>query len=108
MTAALTPDIEKGLQLIRLRQRRMWYVVFGFFPFMLVASYIIQLFVGSETPVIYAAVVYFALFFAYGFRLAFTECPRCHGLYHWNWGSNPWTRKCLNCGLPLRVATDGN
>ena len=108
MSAALKPEIEKGLQLIRSRRRRMWYVFFGFFPFMLVTGYIIQMFSASETPVIYAVVVYGALFFAYGSRLAFTECPRCHGLYHWNWWSNPWTQKCLNCGLPLKVATDGN
>jgi len=108
MSAVLTPEVERGLHLIRLRRRRMLYVFFGFVPFMLVFGYVAQLFSKTETPVVYAAIAYGALFFTYGFRLAFTECPRCHGLYHWNWWSNPWTRKCLNCGLPLKVSTDGN
>jgi hypothetical protein len=91
MTAVPMPEVEKGLQLIRVRRRRMIYVFLGFFPVMLVTGYIIQLFSHSETPVIFAAIAYGGLFSAYGFRLAFTECPRCRGLYHWNWWSNPWT-----------------
>ena len=80
----------------------MAYVFLGFFPYMLVAGYIAQLFTASETPVILAGVAYGALFLVYSLRLALTECPRCQGLYHWNWWSNPWTRRCLNCGLSLR------
>ena len=108
MSAVPAPEIERGLRLIRLRRRRMIYVFLGFFPFVLVAGYIIQLFAAWETPVAYVAIAYGALFVAYGLRLTFTECPRCHGLYHWHWWSNPWTRKCLNCGLPLKVVSDGN
>ena len=58
----VTPEIERGLQLIRLRQRRMTYVFLGFFPFMLVTGSIIQLFSHSETPVIYAVIAYGAFF----------------------------------------------
>ena len=56
----------------------------------------------SETPLIWAGVAYGALVLVYSLRLALTECPRCQGLYHWSWWSNPWTSRCLNCGLSLR------
>ena len=108
MTTALEPQFEEGLHLIRLRRRRMLYVFVGFIPFMLVAAYVVQWFSTSEMPLMYLAFGYMGLVAVYALRLAFTECPRCGGLYHWNWWSNPWTRKCLNCGLPLKALTDGN
>ena len=87
--------MEEGLQLIRVRQRRMAYLLLGLVPFVLVAEYLAQI------VFILAAVAYGVLLLAYSLRLAFTECPRCEGFYHWNWWSNPWTRRCLHCGLRL-------
>lgn len=94
-------DIEAGLRLIRVRQRRMGYVLLGLVPFVLAAGYPGSLPSAAITPLIAAAVAYGALLLAYGFRLAFTECPRCHGFYHWKLWSDPWTKKCLHCRLPL-------
>ena len=87
--------MKEGLRLIRVRQRRMGYLLWGLVPFVLLAGYL------TEIVFILAAVVYGALLLAYSLRLAFTECPRCEGFYHWNWWSNPWTRRCLHCGLRL-------
>jgi hypothetical protein len=87
--------MKEGLQLIRARQRRMGYLLWGLVPFVLLAGYV------TEMVFILAAVVYGALLLVYSLRLAFTECPRCEGFYHWNWWSNPWTRRCLHCGLRL-------
>ncbi len=83
----------------------MGHVLLGFVPFVLVAAYIYQLPSPGdlETAFVVAAVVYGALLFAYSLRLAFTECPRCHGLYHCNWWLDPWTKRCLHCGLRLEV-----
>ena len=109
MTAAPRFELEKGLEVIRSRRRGMIYVFVGFLPFMLVAGYVVQLLSTSETPLIVAAIAYMLFLFAYAWRLAYTECPRCHGLYHWgNWWSNAWARKCLNCGLSLKAPHDGN
>lgn len=101
MDHALTPETEEGLRVIRLRQRRMTHVLFGLVPFVLVAAFISTLPSpsGLETPFVVAAVAYGALLFAYSLRLAFTECPRCHALYHCNWWMDPWTQRCLHCGL---------
>jgi hypothetical protein len=87
--------MEEGLQLIRVRQRRMGYLLWGLVPFVLAAAYL------TEVILIAAAVVYGTLLLAYSLRLAFTECPRCENFYHWNWWANPWTRRCLHCGLRL-------
>ena len=99
-----TSEVEKGLQIIRVRQKRMGHVLMGLIPFALVASVLPS---GLEIPFVIAAVVYGALLLAYSFRLAFTDCPRCHRYYHWKLWSDPWTQKCLHCGLPLK-ARDGN
>jgi hypothetical protein len=97
-------DIEEGLRLIRVRQRRMAHVFLAFVPCLILAAGIGRLFSDSEAPVIVVALLYGALFLVYSLRLALTECPRCHGLYHLNWWANPFTRRCLNCGLRLDAA----
>jgi hypothetical protein len=101
--AVLTTEIEDGLRLIRVRQRRMMHVFMGIIPFVLVAAYISQLPSpsGLEIPYILAAVAYGALLLVYSLRLAFTECPRCQGFYHFKLWLDPFAQKCLNCALPL-------
>ena len=94
-----TPEIEKRLQLIRVRQRRLKYILAGLVPFVLVAGY-----PGSASSTfllwfVVAVVAYGALLLAYSLRLAFTECPRCEAFYHWSWWADPWTKRCLHCGL---------
>ena len=96
-----TPEIERGLRLIRLRQQRMMTIFLAFFP-SLVATYgVSQLFSASEMPVIGVALGYGVLSLVYSLRLVLTECPRCGDMYHLNWWANPFTRRCLNCGLSL-------
>ncbi|HKU45715.1 MAG TPA: hypothetical protein VJQ58_02455 [Burkholderiales bacterium] len=87
--------MKEGLELIRARQQRMAYLLLGLIPFVLVAGYF------TRIVFILAAIAYGVLLLAYSLRLAFTECPRCENFYHWNWWSNPWTRRCLHCGLRL-------
>ena len=99
----MASEIEDGLRLIRVRQRRMGHVLVGLVPFVLVAAYASQRPFEYVTSYILAAVAYGALLLFYSLRLAFTECPRCHGFYHYNWWLDPWTPKCLHCRLPLEA-----
>jgi hypothetical protein len=92
-------DFEEGLRLIRTRQRRMKHILLGFVPFVLAAASSAHLPAGAETVFIVAAIAYGALLLVYSLRLAFTECPRCEGFYHWSSWSHPWTQRCLHCGL---------
>jgi hypothetical protein len=100
-----TTDTTEGLELIRLRQRRMMRVFMGLVPFVLAAAYISQLPTpsGFEVPFILAAVAYGTLLLVYSLRLAFTECPRCQGFYHFKLWLDPFTQKCLHCALPLEA-----
>jgi hypothetical protein len=93
--------IEEGLQLIRLRQRRMGHVLVGLVPFILVAASTRQLPPDWEIAYLAAAAAYGVLLLSYCFRVAFTECPRCGNFFHWNWWADPWAKKCLHCALPL-------
>jgi hypothetical protein len=98
----LQPEISDGLKLIRLRQRRLAYVLLGLVPLVLLAGYLGDQPPGSQALFILAASAYGVLLLGYSLRLAFTDCPRCHNFYHWSWWSNPWTQRCLHCGLRLR------
>jgi hypothetical protein len=106
VAAALEPDVEAGLRLIRARQRRMGHILMGLIPFVLVAAFPRALPGDSEAVFIAAAAAYGALLLFYSLRLAFTECPRCEGYYHWKLWSDPFTKRCLHCGLALE-AKDG-
>jgi hypothetical protein len=101
------PELEEGLRLIRLRQRRMGHVLLGLIPFVLIAGFPGGLPGGSEAIFVGAAIAYGAFMLAYSLRLAFTECPRCRGYYHWKMWSDPWTKRCLHCGLALEPAANG-
>jgi hypothetical protein len=95
---------EEGLHLIRLRQKRMTHIFFGFVPFVLVAAAISALPTPAEyeVPFILAAVAYGALLLVYSLRLAFTECPRCQGFFHFKLWLDPFTQRCLHCGLSAK------
>lgn len=99
-------DIAAGLRLIRLRQRRMGLIFVGFFPVALAVGFVTRFLSDSEAPVIVAMLLYGGLLTVYSLRLALTDCPRCDGFYHLNWWANPFTRRCLNCGLRLEAAGD--
>lgn len=107
MADALTQEIEEGLRRIQARRRRVFYVFLGYLPFMFAAGLIVQLFSQSETPLFYVALLYFSLFAACGLIVGFSECPRCHGLFHMNWWSNPYTQKCVHCGLSVKISKNG-
>ena len=96
--------VAAGLHLIRVRQRRFGTILWGFAPLVLFAVYLGQQPSASETAFfIGTAAAYGAVLLAYSFRLAFTECPRCNKFYHLNWWADPWTKRCLHCGLPLHT-----
>jgi len=85
----------------------MGHVLLGLVPLVLAAAYLSRLPSPSdlETWFILVAAIYGALLLAYSLRLAFTECPRCHDFYHCHWWLDPYTQKCLHCGLPLDSPT---
>ena len=93
--------IEEGLELIRVRQRRMGHVLWGMVPFVMVAGFSGGLPPDWEMYFVGAVALYGVLLLTYSWRLAFTECPRCENFYHWKSWSDPWTQRCLHCGLRL-------
>ena len=55
--------------------------------------------------------IWCAVYSASGLLVARSRCPRCgkffdikHGAFGLRW-SRPFTRRCLNCGLPLRPSS---
>ena len=95
------------VEVIRVRQRRMRYLLLGLVPFVLVAGLLDNPDAGSVASFIIAAAVYGVLLFVYSLRLAFTECPRCSAFFHLSWWAHPWTQRCLHCGLRLQGEPDG-
>lgn len=99
----MDPVIEIGLARIRRHRRHVWIVFAGYLPVVGSIGFALRaLGVSSEWPVMTAAFSYMALGLGIAGRVTFAECPRCgerfHGAFFF---SNPWTRACVYCGLPL-------
>ena len=95
-------QIQERLKLIRLRQRRMAYVLLGLVPLVLVAGYLGNQ--PSDAPMIFvlAAVASGALLLAYSLRLALQTARGAIISITGAGGPIPWTQRCLHCGLPLK------
>jgi hypothetical protein len=95
------PTNEERRQLRRIlnRRRLTWLWLVTVIP----AVYVTSLIPGVEDPfkVGYVWIIGFAASAIWnGF---FTPCPRCGEQFtgKWYWG-NPWTQRCMNCGMPLQ------
>lgn len=88
-----------GQSLRRIRIRR--YVALGllvaFLPFVAVFSSVVRF--GTAMNV--AVAIYFCLFVAALVVLGFSSCPRCHNLFFVAGLSNPFSSRCMHCGLPI-------
>jgi hypothetical protein len=98
---ALTGEIRSGLQLIRSRQRWMAWLLLGFLPLVFLPLGLAPFFPDWEAPFIVVMLLYGGLLLVFSLRLALTDCPRCDRFYHLSWWANPFTQRCLNCGLRL-------
>lgn len=91
--------IAKGLEEIRRRRRSVWIVFFLYFPVVGVAFAISQ----SEHVAMGVAFAWAALYLFAGIRVDVSKCPRCGRRFHRKrYFANPWSGKCLHCGLRLR------
>jgi hypothetical protein len=80
------------------RWRLLWFVFFAYLPL----GALFMLYVPIDA--MYFALPWMALFGIAGVRLGYFRCPSCHELPFmkamWN---NPFSRRCLHCGLELRA-----
>ena len=104
-------SIEAALAEIRRRRRQIWALWLGYIPAMVLLAIPIRLLVpvhSQETALMIAALAWMALFAGATVRVGWVRCPRCGERFHerrkWGIGlwHNPWSRRCLNCHLPLR------
>src|SRR5438128_7165099 len=84
----------------------MWALMLAYLP---AVGLLAAVFAKGETEALWIAVTWMAAFAVAGCLAGFSRCPRCRRFFAikgagpgpWGW-SNPWTQRCLNCGLPLR------
>jgi len=107
------PTVEQGLAAIRRRRAQMWAVFLGYLPVIGLTAIVIRRFSveqDTEQAMLFVALLWMALFAITIIRAGWVRCPRCGKLFHQRvlWGvvtwSNPFTRRCLNCQLPLQRA----
>jgi hypothetical protein len=80
----------------RLRYWLVWGLWFAYMPFMLGMSAVFPSIRGESLFGCYACVWAAAIIWHAEFR-----CPACGKHFHrTNWWHNPFSRRCLNCGLP--------
>ncbi len=98
-----TKQYEAKLRKI-LKVRRNTIIMFLFFiPYGFGTGIIAE---NTGTNLMYLIIPYAILFFIYGSYYGLLTCPRCGNIFCWRMEGfgkrNPFTKKCLNCGLELR------
>ena len=90
--------IEAGLEEIRGRRALRLLFFVGGVPYGLLTHWILNAGIFW-----YAWGFYLLSFFVINVFASIARCPKCSKVYQWAGAfSNPWTQKCMNCGLPLR------
>ena len=92
--------MQAGLRRIRRLRICMWGVLLSFLPLALLA-------LPLQPPswlLTAIGVLWFVSFAALAFAHSFSRCPACRRFFNVraDWYHNVFTRKCLNCGLPLK------
>ena len=90
-------SIGQSLRRIRIRRYVALGLLIAFLPF--VAA--LASFVHSGAAMDVAVAIYFGLFVAALVALGFSSCPRCHNLFFVAGLSNPFSSRCMHCGLPM-------
>jgi hypothetical protein len=95
----ITDKEREAAKKIRIR-RRFAFILFLFF---VPAVSVIDTLFDSDVISIPFGLTYFAVTGLLFISLAFSKCPRCKKFFFstWFW-SNPFTNKCLHCGLRLK------
>jgi ribosomal protein L37E len=94
------PSEVAGLGVIRARRRLIWAILFLVTP---AAALVAALLPESAARLLLGGVL--LAFAAAILRHAWARCPRCGDRFN---HFNPWTRKCVFCGLPLYPRNDSS
>ena len=91
----------------RIWRAALWTMFFTYLPVMVLVSSVARQFTSSERPAMFAALAWMAIWAVCIIRVGWARCPRCCDRVHIRglW-SNPFSRRCLNCGL--RIGGDPN
>jgi hypothetical protein len=99
-TPAIEPSVESiatELERIRRRRRLMWFWVFSYLP-----AAVFTTVAGPDAIVVPVVLLWLAAYLLAFALAARSRCPRCGKRFCRNeerW--DPYTPRCLNCGLPL-------
>lgn len=103
----LATSFRAGLELIRTARRRFWWSAALWLPL----TGLVLAISGSDLATMVLGVGGALWVLVCGIRIVLSECPRCGERYHTAssvpgiGASNPWTRNCMTCGLPLYAST---
>ena len=95
----------------RLWSRAFWLTFVGYLPAMSLADRFVRRSYGdvANTTTLVVALAWMLGFLVTGYQKGNLTCPRCGQMFFrsWDdrpwrrtWRSNPFTRRCLHCGLP--------
>src|SRR4051812_36909683 len=92
--------VQAALQRIRRLRILLWADLLAFFPLSFISN-ILHPPGWLFAPVSVAWIIFFIIF---GIAHGTSRCPVCHHFFNVKVGlyGNPFTRKCLHCGLPLK------
>jgi hypothetical protein len=98
-TQIVSTEVIQALRKIRRNRRLLWFGFLGGFLFMLGMVKI-----GQGEYLGPLAILYFISLFIFQFFVYQAKCPSCgKGFYRFWIFYNPYTSKCLNCGLSFKI-----
>lgn len=90
-------SVNQSLRRIRIRRYVAFGLLVGFLPFFMAASYLLH----WDTAMSAVVFIYFGIFAIAIVAFGFSQCPRCHNFFFFSWWSNPFSSRCMHCGLPI-------
>lgn len=99
MTQTQEQQIQHGLRKIRTLRK----VLFGVIITFPIAVYLLTMFEVAEGIIITTGVAWVAVGIVLEFVIGFARCPACRKHFHVRaMTGNFFTKKCMNCGIPLK------
>jgi hypothetical protein len=103
----MASDLHPAWRTYRTWRILLWAGFLGYMPFVWVVATALG---GSEAVGAGAAMTWMAAWAVCIIRVGFFRCPGCGHRFHvvasFPWWSNPWSRRCVNCGLKRWAAPE--
>jgi hypothetical protein len=93
----VSPEVRQGLERLYKLRLWLWGTWLAFLPFMAIATAVQP----PEWLLMPLGIFWFSTWVVLVVVHGLYRCPACRKFFNWSWYGNPFTSKCLHCGINL-------